>query len=264
MLLGTPDPWNAVADGYDELIRPALSTFSEAALAMARPPADARILDVATGPGTLAILASPRVREIVAIDFSEEMLRCCRARTASLPNVSVRHGDGQRLTLDASFEAAFSMFGLIFFPDRAAGLAGLLRALVPGGVAVVSCWPPPERSSAMMRGIASVQAAFPDAPEPPRPADPLESGADLKREMQAAGFVDVVVEEAEHRFTATTEEMWRGVAEGFAPIVHARQSMAAEAWEAAEARALSWLAEHHDPGEELAYVAHLCRGRRPA
>lgn len=264
MSLGTPDPWDAVADGYDVLVRPALATFSAEALALADPQPGARILDVAAGPGTLAELAAPRVREVVAIDFSEEMLRRCRARTEGLGNVVVRHGDGQALGLDAEFDAAFSMFGLIFFPDRAAGFASLHRALVPGGTAVVSCWPPPQRSSAMVRGIEATQAAFPDAPEPPQPTDPLQSRDKLRQELEAAGFVDVQIVEAEHRFTVTAEELWRGVGEGFAPLAYARRSMPDGVWEAAEARALSWLRAHHDPTEELSYVAYLGQGRRAA
>ena len=142
-MLSTPGPWNAVAEGYDAITRPAFETFTRDALALASPGPEARLLDVATGPGTLPVVAAGDVGSILAVDFSEEMLRLCRRNVAHLPNVEVAHADGQALDLDQAFDAAFSMFGLIFFEDRAAGFAGLHRALVPGGTAVVSAWPPP-------------------------------------------------------------------------------------------------------------------------
>ena len=42
-----------------------------------------------------------------------------RVAAARITNVSAREGDGQALPHDErSFAAAFSMFGLMFFPDR--------------------------------------------------------------------------------------------------------------------------------------------------
>jgi len=263
-VLSTPDPWNAVAEGYDQITRPAFETFTREALALAAPGKQARLLDVATGPGTLPLLAAEDVASIVAIDFSEEMLRLCRRNVAHLPNVDVRHGDGQALSFDQAFDAAFSLFGLIFFDDRAAGFAGLHRALVPGGTAVVSAWPPPARSTAMSHGIALMHAALPDTAKQPPPTDGLNSADALVREMEAAGFVDVHVQESRFAFTATADAFWRGLADAFAPITFARRTMPAEVWQAAEDRGRAWLEKHHDADAELEYVALLGRGTRPA
>ena len=41
-----------------------------------------------------------------------------------------------------SFDAAFSMFGLIFYSDRARGLQELRRVVRPGAPVVVSSWHP--------------------------------------------------------------------------------------------------------------------------
>lgn len=262
MNLTIPTPWDAVAEGYDRLVRPSFTSFSTHALDLAAVGPEHRILDVATGPGTLPLLAAARVAEVVAVDFSEEMLRMCRHNVAGLGNVTVQQGDGQQLAYEAEFDAAFSLFGLMFFPDRAAGFAGLHRALRPGGTAVVSCWPPFAQSTAMVRSVDALSAAFPGAPEPALAEDPLDRPEVLERELRAAGFVDVEVVPSRHEFTATVEELWSGVAEGFAPIALARRTMPEGVWAAAEARGLSWLHANHDPDEVLTYVALLGKGRR--
>jgi len=200
---------------------------------------------------------------VLAVDFAEDMLTICRRRTAHLDNVEVVRGDGQALTLDRAFDAAFSMFGLIFFPDRAAGFESLYRALVPGGVAVVSCWPPPHRSSAMAVGIGALSAAFPDAPAPEPPQFPLNTAALLRGELEQAGFVDVEVREEVMTFQQDAEALWRGITDGYAPIALARQTLSQEIWSAAEARGLAWLRANHGPSDSLSYIALIGRGRRP-
>lgn len=262
MKLATPDPWDAVAEGYDRVVRPAFTRFAAHALSLAEVGPTSRLLDVATGPGTLPLLAASQVAEVVAVDFSEEMLRRCRRNVAGLANVRVLEADGQRLPFEAEFDAACSLFGLMFFPDRAAGLAGLHRALRPGGTAVISTWPPFEGSSAMVRSVEALSAAFPDAPEPPPAEDPFDRAELVARELAAAGFVDVEVVLSTHEFTASVEEVWQGIAEGFAPIALARRSMPEGVWAEAEERGLAWLRANHDPGEVLSYVALMGRGRR--
>ena len=98
------------------------------------------MLDVAAGPGTLAFIASAAGAHVTAIDFSPDMIDRLRARSVREGvQIEARVGDGQALPFDdATFEHAFSMFGLMFFPDRAKGFRELCRVLVPGGRAVVS------------------------------------------------------------------------------------------------------------------------------
>lgn len=134
--LAAPDAWNPVADAYVAELVPIFSLYARDALALAAPSASARVLDVATGPGTLALIAATQVAHVAAIDFAEEMVERFRRRCAPLDiaNVAVSVGDGQVLPFaDASFECAFSIFGLIFFPDRAAGFSELRRAVAHPG-----------------------------------------------------------------------------------------------------------------------------------
>ena len=116
------------ASAYAEEVVPLFSRYAEDALRIAGVGAGQDVLDVATGPGTLAVLAARRGARVSAIDFAEAMVGKLRARidAEAIANVEARVGDGMALPFeDASFDAAFSMFGLMFFPDRHQGFREL-------------------------------------------------------------------------------------------------------------------------------------------
>jgi len=109
---------------------------------MARVGSGARVLDVATGTGDLAIELARRVSpdgEVVGSDFSEEMLTRARAKwereRRSSPNstpASVRFEWGDALQLpyeDDSFDAATVGFGARNFSDLARGLREMARVV---------------------------------------------------------------------------------------------------------------------------------------
>src|SRR3954466_207529 len=109
--LAQPGPWNLVAAGYVGENVPLFEKYSEAALTLAAPKPDARIIDVACGPGTLSLLAARRVAHVEALDFSPDMLKQLEARAAAakITNVAAREGDGEALPYpERSFDAAFS------------------------------------------------------------------------------------------------------------------------------------------------------------
>src|SRR5687767_5317812 len=113
--LSVPEPWNLVAEGYVAENLAAFEGFAREALRLV--PAEGDVLDVACGPGSLTLLAARTARSVHAIDFSTAMLDELRTRAAaaSITNVDAQLGDGQELPfLDARFDSAYSMFGLIF------------------------------------------------------------------------------------------------------------------------------------------------------
>jgi demethylmenaquinone methyltransferase/2-methoxy-6-polyprenyl-1,4-benzoquinol methylase len=97
-----------------------------------------RALDVATGTGDLALELARRVGpagEVVAIDFSEEML--ARAREKA-PTIRFQWGNALELDFpDDSFDAATVGFGARNFADLERGLAEMARVVRPGGRVVI-------------------------------------------------------------------------------------------------------------------------------
>ena len=107
-------PWDAVAAGYAEDTAPLLERYAATALRLAD--LGVNVLDVACGPGTLALLAARDARRVVAVDVSEAMLRGLARRAAAEDAGSVEAvlADGQALPFeDGTFDGVFSMFGLM-------------------------------------------------------------------------------------------------------------------------------------------------------
>ena len=111
-----------MAEGYQETTRSYLEAFSATGLKLVGFDESTEVVDVACGPGTTALQLAPKVRRIACVDFSEGMLARLRLNIAAagLSNIEVHQADGQALPFpDESFDLAVSMFGLMFFPDRA-------------------------------------------------------------------------------------------------------------------------------------------------
>lgn len=134
-----PDHWNAAALQYRETAHPFTALYAEAALARVVLTPESRVLDVATGTGALALAAARSGAQVLATDFSPAMVASVAAEGPS--NVAAQVMDGQALDLpDASFDAVFSIFGVIMFPDWRKGLAEMRRVTRPGGLGVVATW----------------------------------------------------------------------------------------------------------------------------
>jgi demethylmenaquinone methyltransferase / 2-methoxy-6-polyprenyl-1,4-benzoquinol methylase len=91
-----------------------------------------RVLDACCGTGDLAIAASRAgAREVVGLDFSEQMLERARRKAPELEWV---RADVLALPFgDASFDAAVVGFGVRNVEDLEAALRELRRVLRPGG-----------------------------------------------------------------------------------------------------------------------------------
>ncbi|MDE2982053.1 MAG: methyltransferase domain-containing protein [Gemmatimonadota bacterium] len=104
-----------------------------------------RVLDLGCGWGTISHALSPRVREVVGVDFSERAIAGCNARVPvhGVDNVVFRVADARATGLEAgSFEAvvAADLFEHLYPDDSEAVAAEAFRVLAPGGVFAV--WTP--------------------------------------------------------------------------------------------------------------------------
>lgn len=118
--LSASEPWNLAAEGYAETTMLVFEQFADVAIAASKLKPNSTVLEVAGGPGTLALRLAQHAEQVHGIDFSEPMLAvfCGKIEQAGHHNIALHCGDAQTLPYtDATFDAAFSLFGLMFFPD---------------------------------------------------------------------------------------------------------------------------------------------------
>jgi SAM-dependent methyltransferase len=246
--LSTADPWDLVADGYVAENLESFEDFARQALALV--PAEGDVLDVAAGPGSLTLQAARSAREVHAVDFSAAMLAHLhrRATAAGINNVVTRAADGQALPFpDARFDAAYSMFGLIFFPDRARGLRELARVLRPGKRTLIASWPPSERVPMFAALFGAMKALLPDSGIGDRPPA-LGTAPEIRAELGAAGFTAIEVHERDVvTGFATPAQLWRTFSRGGAPAVLLRRRMGEAAFASFSERLVAHLVERLGP-----------------
>lgn len=263
-LITNPDAWDAIAGNYDAVARRRLTPYSEAAVEWAKLDERDAVLDVACGPGTTTVLAARRAGSVHAVDFAPAMIESLRKNTAELANVEATVGNGQALSFeDARFTAAFSMFGLIFFPDPVAGLRELGRVLRPGGRVFISSWVPIHESPMMIPMIEAIAHAMPPDPDQPPPEPfPFSAPALLAQGLRDAGFEGVEVRElAPEVPIASADEYW-DEARGNLFVNHLRETTG-EAWPAIEAKVLEHLRTALDGVGSLEMPAMIGSGRKP-
>jgi SAM-dependent methyltransferase len=159
-----------------------------------------RVLDVGCGCGALALAIARRVGptgEVVGVDVSAPMLARAGERAAGLSNVAFLVGDAQTHRFEpGGFDVVASRFGVMFFADVAAAFVNLREALAPAGRFGFACWQPLERNPwmAVPMGVAA-RHVDPQPPQPPGSPGPfgLDDPERIRRAMDAAGFVDVVI-----------------------------------------------------------------------
>jgi ubiquinone/menaquinone biosynthesis C-methylase UbiE len=266
--LSANEPWDLVASGYAAEATPIMLPFAQRAAELAKLDAKSVVIDVATGPGTLALLIAPGVKRVDAVDFSSAMLEQLRRAIAEQGVVNVRTfvGDGQALEFgEARYDAAFSMFGLMFFPDRLRGFREILRVLKPGGKAVVSSWAPIDESPLMSLMFGAIRAADPSRPAPQKDMLSLENSQLFREEMERAGFSDVVIHEHEATYDrGPAEEFWERMARSSAPLVLLRRRLGEEVWAEQAKLAREYLVRQlADPSIVLRTKAYLGFGRKP-
>jgi len=262
--LGAPEVWDAIASGYAKDVTPFFAMYADEALRIAGVGPSFRVLDVASGPGTLAFLAAPRVARVCAVDFSPKMIDELNMRAArdGVGNVESALMDAQALAFgDGTFDAAFCLFAFMFFPDRAQAFREILRVLREGGKAIVGTWAPIERRPMLKVGFDAMAEAIPGLP--PMPKGDLQDPEACIDEMTAAGFREVSV----HPFTASlridSAEHYLQVMERSGAGFAALRKKVGDAWPAAQKRLLEGIARRiPEGGADFSAEALLSVGTR--
>jgi SAM-dependent methyltransferase len=138
----TREQWQTAAKAWNEwgaFLRAWLGPSTDVMLDMAKVGPGARVLDVAAGAGDQTLQAAERVGStgyVLATDISPNILEfaAANARRAGHAQVDTKVLDGENLDVpEGTFDAVISRVGLIYFPDQQRALAGMKRALKPGG-----------------------------------------------------------------------------------------------------------------------------------
>lgn len=149
-----------------------------------------RVLDVATGTGTVALALAERGAEVVGVDIAPAMLEVARARAAGRPHLHFTEAEATALPFaDAAFDTVTCGAGLFFVPEMVTALREWARVLRPGGEVVYSAFgrgllgPLP----GLWRERLASEGVKPGAPPLGRIGSP-EAAAELLCE---AGFTDI-------------------------------------------------------------------------
>jgi len=219
-----PPTWDDYAGIYEVVHEPLTRQFAATALECAPVRGGDRALDIAAGPGTLAMLAAARGVDVIAIDTSPRMIARIqeRARESGFPGIEARIMDAAQLAFaDGHFDAVFCIFGIMLIRDYRAALAEMARVTRPGGRVVVVMWNGLERMEHVqvwLRAVATVFPQFAPAP-PPENWSVLQQAASLRRAIEAVGFSTATIH---------TETRWWEVASPAWFAAHADLSPAAD------------------------------------
>ncbi|TGL76788.1 class I SAM-dependent methyltransferase [Leptospira yasudae] len=232
--LSSVEPWSLVAEGYTRSTKQFLEGFSLKAIELLKPQPDSVVLDVAAGPGTLAIPLARSVREIHAIDFSQAMIDQLKLgiQETKAHNVHPYRMDGQKLEFEADrFDFAFSMFGLMFFPDKLQGLKEIYRVLKPGGKVAISGWAPIANSPLMQCLFGALRKANPDIPAPQTNVQSFENPDYIREQLSSAGFQEIEILPFSNSIEVVdVKDFLDTMIDGGAPLQLMKSKMKESAW----------------------------------
>jgi len=183
--------WNEVSEDYERIFGPVTVQTAAAVLDAAGVSNGARVLDVCTGHGVLALAASRRGANVSAIDFAEAMLVQARR---NVPTADCRLADAQALPYsDNVFDAVVCGYGIMHVPQPDKALAEMRRVLRSAGRVAISAWERPSPTNGAGLLISTVQRhgrldlGLPHAP------DTFQFGdiQTMKGALTEVGFTDV-------------------------------------------------------------------------
>lgn len=189
----------SIPEIYDQLLVPLI--FDSYARDLAGRVADAKpgtVLEIAAGTGALtrALAACLPDARIMATDLNQPMLDKAAQRQPA-GRVEWQQADALALPFpDENFDAVACQFGAMFFPDKVQGYREAWRVLKSGGRYLFNVWDRISENEFAEIVTEALVAVFPQ--DPPRFMARTPHGyhdvARIRRELEAAGFVDIAVE----------------------------------------------------------------------
>ncbi len=180
------------------------------------PAPDERWLDVACGPGAVAMRAARAGARVTGVDLSEVMIETARRRAADegLP-ISYEAADCERLPFpDTGVDVVSSSVGAFLAPDHEAVARELARVVRPGGRLGLTAWRPGSRVEKGLRLAARFQP-----PPPEGIGNPFDWGAEEHvRELLGDAF-ELEFHDGDAPETASSgEALWEYLLAGVGPM----------------------------------------------
>ena len=243
--------WQAAAEAWHRwgpFLGRWLGGATETMFELARIGPGSRVLDVAAGAGEQSIRAAQRVGptgHVLATDIAPALLERARAdaRAAGLSNLETRELDGEALDAlpPSSFDAVISRVGLIYFPDQQRALAGMRRALRPGGRVSAVVYSTPERNAFFSIPVKIIRERAQLPPPLPGQPGPFSLGGEgvLEAALAKAGLREIEVRKVPSPVRLpSAAECVRFERESFGALhqmmVGLDEAQRAEAWQAIE------------------------------
>jgi len=196
--------------------------------------AGARLLDVATGSGNLAIAAARAGASVTGVDLVPELIDAARRRAAAEHlDIEWLVGDAEALPLpDDAFDATTSIVGVQFAPRSRVVADELIRVTRPGGTIVLVNWTPGGLIGQLFKTMSRHMPPPPDWVTPP----PVWGSDEHLRELFSdAGEVTLTYGFNPFVFPSIDEYM-RFFEVNYGPSKRAREKLEAEGrYEALEA-----------------------------
>ena len=200
----THEQWQTAARAWNDWgpsLRAWLGTATEIMLDMAKIGPGQGVLDVAAGAGDQTLQTAERVGPtgyVLATDISANILAFAEqnARAVGQRNIETKVLDGEDLDVpEGMFDAVVSRVGLIYFPDQQKALAGMKRALKPGGRIAAIVYSTAEKNKFFSIPVSVIRRRANLPPPLPGQPGPFSLGGPgvLEDAFRKAGFRDVEI-----------------------------------------------------------------------
>jgi len=185
----------------------------------------ARLLDVATGSGNVALFAAEAGAKVVGLDLVPELLDVARSRAlAEGLDIEWVQGDAEALPFaDGSFDAVTSVFGVQFAPRHQVTADELVRVCRPGGTIGVVNWTP----EGLIGEMFQIMGRYLPAPPAFVSAPPLWGHEPHVRELFAGHDVTLSFTRASNLFAFESVDAYQTFfEERYGPTIKAQEKLA--------------------------------------